>query len=329
MKAAGSPSPSLPPSLRACLKRWKFPHIVCLQEVKIAPGDKRTMAGVRAAVRAPVAPGEHRGAEGEGQREPGYAAFFELPRDRFNARGFGGKVYGVCMLVREDLLEGQNGTQATSPGERGEEGGQDIGRVCGVEWDLEGRVQRLELLEAMVVVFGVYAVNGTENSYRDPKTGMVVGTRHDRKRVFHSKLRDEVLVYEKNGWSVVVAGDLNIARSPLDGFPGIRLAPSHVVNRQDFDGNFMRMPENGGLGMLDAFRQLNGDERKYSYRSRGIPWGSSCDRVDLILISSKAQGALMEADILDDEVERGPSDHVPLYITLNLERLELGTTSKI
>ena len=120
---------------------------------------------------------------------------------------------------------------------------------------------------------------------------------------------------------MIIAGDLNIARSAIDGFPGIRLAPSHVANRQDFESKFMASPEAGGLGMIDSFRTLHGQERKYTYRSHGRPWGSSCDRVDLILVSStlaNTQEALFEADIFDEEVERGPSDHLPSYVTVEL-----------
>ena len=71
--------------------------------------------------------------------------------------------------------------------------------------------------------------------------------------------------------------------------------------------------------MIDTYRSLHGQERKYLYRPRGVPWGSSCDRVDLILTSRTLGQNLLEADILDEEVERGPSDHVPLYITLSAE----------
>ena len=222
--------------------------------------------------------------------------------------GFGGKVYGVCMLVREDLIREQCGEE--------HEG------AVGVAWDLEGRVLKLELEQGKVVMFGVYAVNGTENPYRDPKSGLIAGTRHDWKRAFHGELRDEARSYEHRGWTVVIAGDLNIARAPVDGFPGIRLTPAHVANRKDFDDKFTKQPDAGGLGMLDSFRELHGEERKYSYRSRGIPWGSSCDRVDLILLSRGAKQSLVEADILDEEAERGPSDHVPLYATLDLNRLQ-------
>ena len=59
-----------------------------------------------------------------------------------------------------------------------------------VDWDIEGRVSVVELTsgEEKLAVFNVYAVNGTENPYRDPASGRVKGTRYDRKRKFHAEL---------------------------------------------------------------------------------------------------------------------------------------------
>lgn len=302
------------PSLAACLKRWKYPSVVCLQEVKISPSDTKTQQAVRQAVKTCISKAN------ADEPDTGYTAHFNLPQDKFNARGFGGKVYGVCTFVRNDVL-----------------GNEDVrSHVKMVEWDLEGRVLLLELPNKNIVVFNVYAVNGTDNPYRDPHTGIVTGTRHDRKREFHTELARECKRYEERGWIVVVAGDLNIARRPIDGFPGIRLGQAHVKNRADFERKIMSKSE--GLGMLDSFRLLHGEERKYSYRSRGVEWGASCDRVDMILISRQAGHAsdtsthgkskegkaswwdLVEADILDEELERGPSDHVPIYATLAWRR---------
>ena len=293
------------PSLPACLRRWKFPQIVCLQEVKIARHDTRSQQAVKQAVKHSDCPSEYGG-------EPGYNAFFNLPNDKFNARGFRGKLYGVCTLVRNDLMQ----TSDQEP------------QIEGVEWDHEGRVLRLELKDAKLVVFNVYAVNGTENPYRDPKTGIVAGTRHDRKRVFHEKLQIAVKEYEQRGWDVVIAGDLNIARHPVDGHPGRRMGNHHVRNRQDFEQRFMSTKTNGGLEMVDTFRSLHGEEPKYSYHPRGIRWGSSCDRVDLILLSRSIAARLAEADILDEEVERDPSDHVPLYVTLSSISCSPGINTK-
>jgi exonuclease III len=204
-------------SLAACLKRWKYPSVVCLQEVKISPTDTKTQQAVRQAVKACESM-----SEGD-NNDASYTANFNLPRDKFNARGSGGKIYGVCTLVRNVLL----GSQDAPP------------QIKKVKWDLEGRVLLLELPEKQIVVFNVYTVNGTENPHHDPDTGIVTGNRHDRKRALHTELVTECKQYEERGWIVVVPGDINIARSPLDGLPGIRLGNAHVKNRADFEMKFL------------------------------------------------------------------------------------------
>ena len=165
------------------------------------------------------------------------------------------------------------------------------------------------------MVVNVYAVNGTTNDYRDPATGKVVGDRHDRKRIFHSLLRDEIRRYEVRGWDVVVAGDINISRSHMDSFPQLRMGEEHVRNRADFEDKFLR-----DLGMVDTFRFVHGEQRGFTYRPRNKPWGAGGDRVDMILVT-KGLGArcrVREAEILDSEEERGPSDHVPLFVELGV-----------
>ena len=287
-------------SFRECLKRWKYPQILCLQEIKIASHDDKTMRAVQQAVKP-----RRSQISSSSEQETNYRTFFNLPTDQFNARGLGGKgkLYGVCTLVREDFLEKEaHGKDSIFP----------------VAWDSEGRVLVLELAKRKLAIFNVYAVNGTDYPYRSPRTGAVIGTRHDRKRTFHTELKHACESYEQRGWKVVIAGDLNIAPGSLDGFPGIRLADAHVKNRADFAAKFLHPQEIGGLAMLDTYRLLHGEERKYSYRPRGIPWGTSCDRVDLILASHTLSQRLLEADLLDDEAERGPSDHVPLYLTLSI-----------
>ncbi|MCJ1475499.1 hypothetical protein MMC13_004162 [Lambiella insularis] len=294
-------SPPPAPSLRACLQRWQWPQLVCLQEVKSARRDTATQHAVRHAVQAPrgVPPGE--------ERQWDYTAHFGLPRDRFNARAAGGRVYGVCTLVREDLLAGEE-------------------IVKEVAWDLEGRVLVTEVRSRRVAVFNVYAVNGTGNAWRDARTGAVLGTRHECKRAFHAELQRECEGYEARGWVVVVAGIMNVARSALDGFPGRRMEKEHVQSRRDFEEKFMGGGEEGGLGMVDTYRALRVEERKYSYRGRGCEWGRSCDRVDLILLSgggvTKGRVVLVGADILDEEKERGPSDHLPLYVTIAVDPIQ-------
>ncbi len=194
-----------------------------------------------------------------------------------------------------------------------------------VEWDREGRVLLVEIPEWKVVVVNVYAVNGTTNEYRDPETGVVSGDRHGRKRVFQERLRDEVRgcegVEEGGGMDVVVVGDLNVAREGVDSWPELRGGREHVASRKGFEELFMR-----GLGMADTFRAVRGLERKFTYRPRNRPWGAGGDRVDLILVSKglMARGGVRGADILDCEEERGPSDHVPLFVEIDVGSVARG-----
>jgi exonuclease III len=73
-----------------------------------------------------------------------------------------------------------------------------------------------------------------------------------------------------------------------------------------------------GLGLVDAWRWMHGERRAYTYHPRGRPWGSSCDRVDLVLVSrglvDGERGVVKEVGILESVKERGPSDHVPIYV---------------
>lgn len=253
----------------------------------------KTQSSLRRAVNTPVDSDD----ENDSNRHL-YDAHFCLPRDKYNATGFGGKVYGVCTLIRRDVSDLATRT---------------------VEWDLEGRVLLVEIPKWRVMVVNVYAVNGTTNDYRDPVTGKVVGDRHDRKRIFHSLIRDEIRRYENKGWDVVVAGDINISRSPIDSFPKLRMDEEHVRNRADFEEKFIN-----DLDMVDTFRLVHGQQRKFTYRPRNKPWGSGGDRVDMILVTRglEGQGGVRGADVLDCKEERGPSDHVPLFVELGVGLIE-------
>jgi exonuclease III len=298
--------------LRKFLKRHHFPQIICLQEVKISAKDEKTRKAVERAAN-----------EGEG---PGYQLSFESPRDKFNATGWGGKVYGVCTLIRDDVT--------------------GLGKVKtrGVQWDLEGRVlvtevefgrqevEAGEIKEKLVVING-YWPNGTTNPWRDSNTGIVKGTRHDMKRNFHSLMLSEVVRYQEAGWQAVLIGDMNIARSPLDGYPGIRLGAEHVRNRREWNEMFIWGEE--GMKGVDSWRWIHGEKRGYSYHGETAEeWGRSCDRVDLGVVSrgligegngepKKTQMRLAGADIWESIGERGGSDHVPISVVLDLGQIEV------
>lgn len=277
-------------SLRNFLRRHHWPQILNLQEVKINPSDLATQRAVENAVNK-YASGPDEG--------PQYKVFFSLPRDQYNAKAFGRKVYGVATLMRTDFLLEEEAT------------------IREVDWDLEGRVLVVET-KSKLSIWNIYAVNGTTSPYRDPKTGVVVGTRHDRKLMFHQLLLDECKQLEQDGYQVLLTGDMNIAPARIDGFPNLRTKPEqHVKNRTDFNEKFL----DGGSGLrgIDTFRHLHPQQKKYTYHPRNVEWRTSCDRVDLIVASRTIveKGMLVEAGI--EEEDRGPSDHVPLYVTLNME----------
>lgn len=295
-----------PYSLRNFLRRHNWPNALCLQEVKINPKDEGTKRALERAANADSSTSSAGKKSGSG---PGYTAFYCLPRDKYNAKGFGGKIYGVATFLRDDFLA------------------ESVIATREVEWDSEGRVLLTELKGGLVLING-YWVNGTTNPYRDSETGKVVGNRHDRKRRFHQLMLEECLRYEKSGLSVVLVGDMNVARCALDGYPGIRMGFEHVANRGNFNNLFFDSRE--GMKAVDAFRHLHGEEKKYTYYGRSHEWGESCDRVDLVMLSRKLaeEKRLIACDILSTPVERGHSDHVPLYVTVNMSTDE-GTLDRI
>lgn len=277
-------------SLRDFLRRHHWPTVLFLQEVKINPDDEATKSAVQRAVRSSK------------EAEPDYTAHFCLPSDPHNARGFGRKVYGVCTIVRKDFAE------------------QHQARIRTVDWDLEGRIQIVETEDPKLSIWNIYAVNGTENAYKDSKTGEVTGTRHDRKLAVHKHILDEAKTLETQGYGLILAGDMNIARNHLDGHPNLRTFPEqHVRNRMDFNKKFFE--GDNGLKAVDTFRHVHGDKRGYTFYPRGRPFGSSCDRVDLIICSGSLRESILDAGVLATPAERGPSDHVPLYATFDLKRL--------
>lgn len=297
-----------PASLRGFLRRHAWPTVLFLQEVKINLEDTATKAAVEKAVRRQ--PNEDSGS-------PRYSVHFCLPSDKHNARGFGGKVYGVCSIIRDDFFR------------------HSVAAVRPASWDKEGRFLIMETKATdympQLAIINVYAVNGTDNPYKDPQTGRPSGTRHDRKLEVHSLLQAECRRLQDEGFSCIVAGDLNIARTGMDGFPNLRTFPKqHCINRADFEARFISIgkehSDDGseaipGLGMIDTFRHLHPDKRGYTFYPRTRGFGESCDRVDLILISKELEPFLKGAGMHETPAERGPSDHVPLFAQLDFERL--------
>ena len=300
-------------SLREFLRRHNWPTLLFLQEVKINPDDSGTKRAVEKAVRRQLS---------EPDDAPDYEAVCCLPSDKFNARGFGRKVYGVCSVIRRDFKD------------------KYVETIRPVTWDAEGRFLVIETKAVgsipKLAIFNVYMVNGTDNPYRDSETGQVVGTRHDRKLAAHKLLQEECRRLEADGSGVIIAGDMNIARNRIDAHPNLRTFPKqHCTNRADFEAKFFSGPVNDGpeqeeksrateLGMIDTFRHLRPEQKSYTFYPRTKTFGESCDRVDMILISKSLEGQLREAGMHETPSERGPSDHVPLFAYLKFEEGEVN-----
>ncbi|KAK4550464.1 hypothetical protein LTR36_000043 [Oleoguttula mirabilis] len=300
-------------SLRGFLRRHGWPTILFLQEVKVSPEDAATIRAVEKAVRV---------GSKDSSSEPDYVAYFCLPSDKFNARGFGRKVYGVCSIIRKDFFD------------------RFVDRIRPVSWDTEGRFLVTETKAIgnwpKLALINAYMVNGTENPYKNTVNGRVTGTRHDRKLQVHRLLEAAIRELQAKGFGIILAGDMNVARSAQDACPNLRMSPpQHCLNRADFEARFFSKhatsdighdravsPESDrreerldiGLGMIDTFRFLHPDKRGYTYHPRGRKvFGESCDRVDMIIISASLEKELTEAGMHETPGDRGPSDHVPLY----------------
>lgn len=282
--------------LRAFLFSHHFPSLLCLQEVKVAPFDHKTQRHVSTAANTGAQPGE-----------PTYAATFSLPRDKYNATGFGGKVHGVATLIRDDFLL-RHSIITQKP-----------------DWDLEGRVLVHEFQDLPLVIVNGYWVNGTTNPYHDTQTGRATGTRHDHKLRFHVHMLALTRRYEAAGKHVVLIGDMNIAPTRIDGHPNLRTSPvQHVFNRTDFNAKFLDARNEASMRGVDVFRSLHGEKRAYTYHGRSQPWGKSCDRVDLVICSRGLveREAVVGCDICDSPAERGHSDHVPVWVAIDLDTMQ-------
>ncbi|KAK3317955.1 Endonuclease/exonuclease/phosphatase [Apodospora peruviana] len=329
-------------SLRAFLARHNWPEVLFLQEIKIKNGDTSILASLSASLNTPLNRQDDVLSD-----ERTYTLDATLPQDKHNAKGFNGRLYGVATILRKDYVR------------------KYVECVRKVDWDMEGRVSVVEMKQqpspasptikenggelTPLALVNVYAVNGTSAPYRLPRTGLVIGTRHNRKIDFHSQLRDECISLEWRGFQVVVAGDVNVARGLLDGHPNLRTFPKqHCINRADFNTKFFGVEDNERaeayigrevkdgewrmkdeteektrcLDAVDVFRAIHGSDRRYTWHSRTREWGSCCDRVDLIFVSKGlwTAGRVMDTGILDTPQERGPSDHVPLWVEVAMDQ---------
>lgn len=118
---------------------------------------------------------------------------------------------------------------------------------------------------------------------------------------------------------VVLAGDFNVAPTPLDIYPTNSWSDDALVHPKS-RAAFAQLVDQG---WTDAVRTFHGDERVYTFwhymRNR---WRRDAGlRLDHLLVSPSLRSALQAAGV-DRAVrgEDGASDHAPVWLQLDLPR---------
>lgn len=189
---------------------------------------------------------------------PGYACAWSLARDPKNVTFRGGRMYGVATFVRTSLR----------------------GASRALDWDREGRVLVTELPSLGIAVVNVYAVNGTAKAYWDHELGRFEGDRHAFKRRFLARLGEECAALVPRGLALILIGDWNVTRTKIDTYPRLRTEEPHALARAQLNDAFMP-----GLDVVDAFRELHPDERRYTWFNRMARHRLDAARVDYALVS--------------------------------------------
>lgn len=240
---------SQPTCLYDIFRLHKFPTVCCLQEVKCAAGDREGIRALRQSA-MPANVGRDRDSSSEEEAEatsvtkkqpssPSYTAHFSLCQSTS-----GPKKFGVATYIRSDFPYQYSMRE--------------------VDWDAEGRVLIMTIPKLMVCVVNVYALNGSDYTWKDPKTGQIKGTRNERKREFNRLLRTELEKLKNGGMELILVGDWNISLEARDCFPRLRTETPHAQARKEFNEVFI--PK---LGVVDVFRRIHGDKRSYSVSETG------------------------------------------------------------
>jgi exodeoxyribonuclease III len=263
----------LPGGLEAIVAGWGGADVVCLQEIRVRPTDLVVVADAERAM-------------GEG-----YVPQLSLHRDRYNGRFRGGRAYGVATYAARHLAP-----RALAP----------------LAWDTEGRVARMALDAAGVVLTNVYAVNGTFRPHFDPQTGAVVGTRHDWKRAFVDQLGEALA---SDGDRLVAIGDWNVTPAAIDTHPRLRTEGPHASARRRLARDFI-----DALDLVDVFRAMHPEARAYTWFDRRAERRGELDaaRVDYALVARALVPRVVRCEVWSESERRAGSDHAPLLVELAL-----------
>ncbi|KAI8379273.1 Endonuclease/exonuclease/phosphatase [Radiomyces spectabilis] len=140
------------------------------------------------------------------------------------------------------------------------------------------------------------------------------------RRIFNEYMEKHIRSLQKAGQSVIWAGDLNVAHTPIDiARPSTneRSAGFTIEERQDFSKVLAKSEEGDEPGLIDSWRHFHPDTQGhytyYSYRFRCreklIGW-----RLDYFVVTPDLLDKIVASSIRQEAW--GASDHVPLVLTL-------------
>jgi len=172
------------------------------------------------------------------------------------------------------------------------------------EEDTQGRCQILEAEDFLLI--NVYVPAGAS-----PNADL------QAKILFYNRLISTVKHWQNKGKALIIAGDLNVARMPIDApnIPGVE----HMIGFLPIERQWLEALLDCGLA--DSFRMINKQPYQYSWLGYQNYSAANGWRLDYILIPEQWQQKLQRAIILKQAVF---SDHRPVLIELNLSTQQAG-----
>jgi exonuclease III len=176
-------------------------------------------------------------------------------------------------------------------------------QVCKPDWDNEARAIVIIANSKQLAIIGVYSVNGTATV---DANGI---SRHDVRDAYDRNLEQLLVALKQHINNVVVIGDFNVTATADDANVPLWKG-QHAAQRNFFNHQLLRK-----LQLHDVWREQNPYSRQYTYECQYKNNQGNQSRVDYALVSDsllkQAQCTLLPLDM------RKPSDHSPLWLTLN------------
>ena len=123
----------------------------------------------------------------------------------------------------------------------------------------------------------------------------------------------------KSKKDVILTGDLNVARNDMDIFDpkGKEKLPGFTKLEKDSFAKFLDM------GYVDTFRDLHPTDKKYSFfTKRGKINGKESNhgwRLDYFVVNKDLKNIEVKESDMTDKDKYNASDHIPIFLTLNLK----------